>query len=448
MKRLWIPLFLGIFFLISCSSEAPQLQHSIGVEAFHAAVQKLTDVSVHDIFSPPVAARIYVYPNIAAYEVLRQSKAKRYQSLAGQLSGLEAVPLNQNALVNYEIAALYAFNTVARSLIYSEQRILDFQKEQEHDFLKQKIPKKIIKASKVYGEQVADHILKWAAKDKYHQTRTYPKYTIRHEKEFWKPTPPDYMDGIEPNWHFIRPMLIQNARQFPAPKPHPVSLKKNSPFYKQLMEVYEIGKSLNKEQIAIASFWDCNPYVSHHKGHAMFATKKMTPGGHWIGITGIASLKAKSSFLKTVEAYTRVSIALFDAFIVCWEEKWKSLVVRPETLINEFIDEEWLPALQTPPFPEYTSGHSVVSTASAKVLTQLFGHPFDFIDTTEIAYGLPARRYESFQQAAEEAAISRFYGGIHYKMAIEAGIHQGAGVGDYVVQNLLTDTDQRIAESH
>ena len=204
------------------------------------------------------------------------------------------------------------------------------------------------------------------------------------------------------------------------------------------MEVYQVTNSLTEEQTNIAKFWDCNPYVSHHKGHAMFATKKITPGGHWIGITAVATRKAKSSFEDTINAYVNVSIALFDAFISCWDEKWETLVVRPETLINQYYDEEWLPLLQTPPFPEYTSGHSVISRAAALTLTDLFGENFDFVDTTEVSYGLPSRSYKSFIDASEEAAISRLYGGIHYMMAITEGVAQGQNVGDFIVKNIQT----------
>ena len=170
----------------------------------------------------------------------------------------------------------------------------------------------------------------------------------------------------------------------------------------------------------------------------MFATKKITPGGHWIGITSVVTRKAKSDFQATTNAYTNVSIALFDAFISCWDEKWNTLVVRPETLINKHYDEEWLPILQTPPFPEYTSGHSVISRAAAITLTDLFGDNFSFDDTTEIEYGLPVRSYGSFIEASEEAALSRLYGGIHYMMAIEEGVAQGEEVGQHVVKRIQT----------
>jgi hypothetical protein len=201
-----------------------------------------------------------------------------------------------------------------------------------------------------------------------------------------------------------------------------------------------LGKKIDGRTKAteIASFWDCNPYVSHHRGHAMFATKKITPGGHWIGITKIAAKQAQSNMDESINAYARVSIALFDGFISCWNTKWNTLIVRPETIINEFIDETWLPLLQTPPFPEYTSGHSVISRASAVALTDIYGDNFSFADTTEEVYGLGVRSYSSFIEASEEAAVSRLYGGIHYRRAIEEGVKQGDAVGKFIVEKLKT----------
>jgi hypothetical protein len=211
-----------------------------------------------------------------------------------------------------------------------------------------------------------------------------------------------------------------------------------SPFFLQVKEVYESGRQLTDEQRAIAAFWDCNPYVMNVRGHAMFATKKVSPGGHWMGITGIAARKAGAGLIQTSEAYARTAMALHDGFISAWEEKFRSNVVRPETMINAHLDESWQPLLQTPPFPEYTSGHSVISTAAATVLTDQFGENFAFADSTEMAYGLPVRSFPSFNAAAAEAAISRLYGGIHYRMAIEEGITQGRGVGQLVVRKLRT----------
>ena len=128
--------------------------------------------------------------------------------------------------------------------------------------------------------------------------------------------------------------------------------------------------------------------------------------------------------------------SLADAFISCWDEKYRSNLVRPETVINKHIDEDWLPLLQTPPFPEYTSGHSVISSAAAIALTTIYGDKFAFDDTSEEEYGLPTRSYQSFLDASAEAAVSRLYGGIHYRPAIDNGVTQGQALGRYLTSQI------------
>jgi len=165
------------------------------------------------------------------------------------------------------------------------------------------------------------------------------------------------------------------------------------------------------------------------KGHVMFATKKISPGGHWMNITRVASNQVKATVAQATEAYVLVSLSLADGFISCWDEKYRSKLIRPETYINQSIDENWVPLLQTPPFPEYPSGHSVISGAAAVALTKLLGDNFAFTDSTEVEFGMPPRSFKSFIQASEEAAVSRMYGGIHYTRACEVGKVEGRAVG-------------------
>ena len=423
---------------MSCNQNNDYIQKLEDPEMFHGVMKKLSDIIVYDIFSPPVASRVYTYPSIAAFETVRFAHPNKYKSLAGQLNSLKEVPIPEDENINFNLAAIHAFTIVGRHLIFSQNKIDEYQEEIYNELLSAGLPKKTYKASKKFGEEVAKHVLEWADGDMYKQTRTHSKYTILPETKFWKPTPPDYMEGIEPHWVKIRTMVLDSANQFVPKPPVKFDLEKGSDFHNQLMEVYNIGINLSEEEIDIAKFWDCNPFVSHHIGHAMFATKKITPGGHWILIASIASRKSNSTFDEAINAYTHVSVALFDAFISCWDEKWRSILVRPETIINQNLDEKWVPLLQTPPFPEYTSGHSVVSRASAIVLTNLFGENFNFLDTSELEFGLPARSFKSFKHASEEAAISRLYGGIHYRMAIDEGVYQGENVGEFIVNNLRT----------
>jgi membrane-associated phospholipid phosphatase len=150
------------------------------------------------------------------------------------------------------------------------------------------------------------------------------------------------------------------------------------------------------------------------------------------------SRQAASPLPATAEAFARTAVALADGFIGAWEEKYRSAVLRPETVINRWMDEGWQPLLQTPPFPEYPSGHSVISTAAAEVLTDLYGDGHAFTDSTEVPFGLPVRSFPSFRAAAREAAMSRLYAGIHYRHAIEAGAVQGARIGAHVVARVQT----------
>lgn len=437
---------LVMLFLTSCKKDTPI---KVTTDDFCAAVDTVTGIMVHDIFSPPVASRIYVYPNVAAYEIMAQNNTK-YESLQGQLKGLDSIPkLDPKSGVNKNLAALIAHIEVSKQLIFSEEAL-----EKYRDSLYEKWGsenQKEFDVSKEYALKVVDRIKMWMGKDNYKQTRTFSKFSVHSEQPGrWQPTPPSYMDGVEPHWGEIRTLVMDSAAQFKPIAPYPFSTDKNSAFYKDAKETYDVGNLISEklieieknkskpipEESAIASFWDCNPYATVIQGHMMFAKKKNTPDAHWINITKIALKKSKSDFETTVFAYTKTSIGIFESFISCWEEKYRSNVVRPETYINQNIDENWRPQLQTPPFPEYVSGHSVVSSCSAIILTSIFGDNFSYIDDSEVSFGLPKRPFKSFKQAAAEASISRLYGGIHYRAAIENGVAQGNNIGDYINSKL------------
>jgi hypothetical protein len=407
-------------------------------ELLHDAVQHMTDVIVYDIFSPPQASRVYAYASIAAYETLRQERPE-FRTLAGQVKGLDSVPAPA-AGVSYDfpLAGVHAFMTVGRALTFSRERMDSLRAAMHERFRRDGVDGAVFDSSVAYGDRVAQHILAWAATDSFPQTRGFPKYTVTSAPGTWVPTPPAYMDAVEPHWSRIRAFAMDSSSQFRPRPPHPFDMTEGSAFWKEAREVYEVGKALSDEQRAIAAFWDCNPYVMNVRGHAMYATKKITPGGHWMGIVAIASQKSGADLMTAAEAYARTSMALADGFISSWDEKFRSNLVRPETAINAYFDEAWTPLLQTPPFPEYTSGHSVISNAAAEVLTDQFGDDFAFADSTELEYGLPVRSFRSFREAAAEAAISRLYAGIHYRLAVEEGTVQGRRVGEHVVRRVRT----------
>ena len=430
---------LSAVFLLGCSRDS---RNESDADLLHNAVHDLTSVIVYDIFSPPQSSRVYAYASVAAYETLRHGNPE-YRTLAGQVNGLAPVPAppaSPDSQIHLPLAGVHAFMTVGKALTFSRARMDSFRLAMDERFKSRdgRIPEPVFQRSVAYGEKVADHILAWAAKDHFPQTRGYPKYSVFAEPGRWVPTPPAYIDAIEPNWTKLRPFVMDSSSQFQPKPPIPFDTAKGSPFYRQVQEVYETSAQLTNTQREIAGFWDCNPYVMNVRGHAMYATKKITPGGHWMGIVGIVARKSGADLTRSSEAYARTAIALADGFISSWDEKYRSNLVRPETVINAYIDERWEPLLQTPPFPEYTSGHSVISTAAAEVLTDQFGDAFAFADSTEMEYGLPVRSFVSFRQAAAEAAISRLYAGIHYRMAIEEGAIQGRKVGENVVRKIRT----------
>jgi hypothetical protein len=442
MKK-FIAIFVLLSVVTSCSEPAGSWKKtSKDPENLHRSVKQVTDVIVHDIFSPPVASRIYAYMSIAGYEAAIQDDS-RYASLAGQVNGLEPTP-KPDAGVEYsfELASVQAMLKVGRALVFSEDKIDVFYDEMMKKFKESGMPDDVYERSIAYGSKVADHIMAWTGKDNYKQSRSFPKYSIENDPSTWKPTPPAYMDAVEPHWNKIRTFAIDSAGQFKPVPPTPFSIEKNSQFFKEANEVYELTNNLSEEQKQIASFWDCNPFVMNVKGHVMFATKKISPGGHWMNITHVACRKANADFNQSAEAYARVAIALIDGFISCWDEKYRTRLIRPESYINQHIDEDWMPLLQTPPFPEYTSGHSVISAASAVTLTKLFGDNFSFTDSTENEFGMPSRSFKSFIHASEEAAISRLYGGIHYRPAVDNGMVEGRALGNYLLTKIKTRREE------
>jgi len=248
---------------------------------FQSSVDHITDIMVHDIFSPPVASRIYAYPNIAAHEILVQRDSSM-RSLTFAIEHLKPIPLAKDTTLNYPLAALIAHIDVSKALVFSEERVAKYRDSLYQLWSKKNEP--AFNKAKTYGLSVAAHIKSWMNTDQYNQTRTMPKFTvITEDPSRWQPTPPAYMDGIEPHWNKIRPFVLDSASQFKPVPPPSFSMEKSSTFYKELIEVYHTSQSIEalgdaSEEIKMAQFWDCNPYVSVTRGHLMFATKKITPG--------------------------------------------------------------------------------------------------------------------------------------------------------------------------
>jgi len=409
MKKIFnacVSLLLMAFFLVSCSQNKPAPLNEVDLLINNE--DQLTQVIIYDVFTPPVASRIYVYSSLASYEAIRFAK-EGTSSIAEKLNGFGKMPLPEKGKnYNFSLAATKAFFKVTRNV-----KVFSF------------------------GDTVAAVILARAKTDGYAISRGKQKYLGSNEPGKWRPTPPDYLDGVEWCWNTMKPMVLDSASQFMPNRPPKYETKPGTTFYAMMKEVYDINKNLTEEQKLIAKYWDDNPFVIEHAGHMVYGNKKITPGGHWIGITAQVVKQANADAVKSAQSFALTAVALYDGFISCWDEKYRSSYVRPVNVINELLDKNWAPLLQTPPFPEYTSGHSTITASAATVLTKLYGENFAFEDSSDYKYIGLKRKFSSFQAAASEASISRVYGGIHYTLSVNVGNEQGKKVGALVVKKLL-----------
>jgi hypothetical protein len=432
MKRLNFLILILVILPVGSMDLLAQKQKQDWAKIYAEQLFHITEVMVTDVASPPVAARIYAYTNLAAYRALQESGAefqKREILSVSQLKNHLGDPRLER-VSSPEFAAIYAMLLVGEKVMPSGYLLKEKQKTWQDLGVKSKmVTKKNLDAHLAFAKAIADQVLDFAKTDGYIQLTARNRYTPKEGEGFWYPTPPAYMAAVEPEWKTMRTFFLKNPSEFDPLPMAQFDLSTGSSFQIQLMEVYDVSRNLSDEQKLIANFWDCNPFKVEFSGHMAIGVKKISPGGHWIGITGIASQKQHLSFAETAYIHTLVALTLHDAFVSCWKAKYETNRIRPETVINEKLHPSWKPLLQTPPFPEYTSGHSVISAASAEVLTGYFGDDFGFIDSSEVYFGLPEREFRSFYQAADEAAISRLYGGIHFRDAIENGVTQGRKIG-------------------
>lgn len=436
MKQ-FIPVLLAVLFLGACSSVDNSKNYTNDPLLYAKSVKRLNDVVLENNFPPMIATRNYAYANIAAYECIVAGDAS-YVSLSGQIKHFPEMPKpTAGKKIDFSLAALLSFTKVGNAVTFPEGSLMGYYDELKKGADSAGLSAEVLANTVEFSDAIVAAVMAWSKKDNYAKTRTAPRYTVIDTPGRWVPTPPMYATGVEPHWNEIRTLVLDSASEC-RPVPHPAFnvTDKNSEFFKAMLEVKNIGDSLTDEQKHIADFWDDNPFKLNVTGHVMYATKKFSPPGHWMNIIGIAAKKKGTDFNSTVAAYTITAITMFDAFISCWDEKYRSNLVRPETVINKYIDAEWRPHIQTPPFPSYTSGHGTVSAAVAEAMTAQFGDNFSFTDTSLLEFGIKNRTLTSFRHAAQEASMSRLYGGIHYRFDNVNGADAGRKVGELVVRRL------------
>ncbi|MDO8982814.1 vanadium-dependent haloperoxidase [Cypionkella sp.] len=378
-------------------------------------------------YTPPVAARAFGYLGLAAYESL--ASATGATSLAGQINGLTALPARvsgtyDDSLVVHAVMS-EAVETFFGNTGPTGQRAMAAMRNKLGAKLSEGVAKDVAARSAAYGLAVAQHIEKYSTSDGGHDVKNmgFPmQWTLQKGPEFWVPTSVivQQQAPLLPEWGKNRPFAMPADAPCTAGDPPAYSEDPTSEFYKQAMEVYEVSKTLTDEQKAIARFWSDDPMLSP------------TPPGHWISITLQILHRDGTDALHAADALARVGMAVNDAFIACWGDKIHYNRLRPVTYIKRVIDKTWEPLLITPPFAEYPSGHSTQSGAAAAVLAAIFGENFAFDDATHADDGIKPLHFSDFQTAAAEAALSRLYGGIHFRAANENGLRQGAEVGTFI----------------
>ena len=380
-------------------------------------------------YTPPVASRSFAYLGVTAFEAVATGSDK-LQSLAGQLNGLTASPQREAGKTYDEAAVVHAAMDFAAQNFFENtgptghhaMAALEAKIQAE---VSAGVPVDVVTRSEAYGQAVAAHILAWSQDDggAVIENMGFPMtYELTKGPAHWVPTSTIALQQspLLPNWGKNRTFAMPNGASCALPPPPEYSEDKNSEFYKQALEVYETKQNMTPEQKAIARFWSDD---------AMLST---TPPGHWISIALRIFERDTVGLDKSVDVLARLGVAEADAFVGCWNAKFQYDLLRPVTYIRRTMDPKWESTLNTPPFPEYPSGHSTQSAAAATVMTAMFGDNFAFEDNTGQKDGLKPRSFTSFNAAAEEAGISRLYGGIHYRAAIENGLEQGRCIAKFV----------------
>ncbi len=435
MKKLAC-LLLTVYVFYGCKESTNVSNVQIDINDISCVINNMTDIMINDVTNPPLAARFFAYACLAGYEVVTQNDST-YPGMYGRLNQYPLLKKPDSITgYSYQLSAILAMIETAKKIQPSGFQLEKYEHQYLDSIKKAGVSTEVIDNSLRYAKAISNAIAAYAKADRYNRISNYTRYTPTDTAGRWYPTPPGYFAPVEPYFNTVRPFTLDTCNQFKPAPPVSFSTDKQSAFYKLMQECYKEGLKADSTHIAIATFWDCNPFALDNNGHLLSAKKKISPGAHWMGITNIACATAKIDFGKAMKINTVVAASLMDGFMACWDEKFRSNRIRPESAIRKYIDPNWQPLLQTPPFPEYLSGHSVISSTAAVILTHYFGENFKYTDNVEDRFGLPSRSFNSFQQAAVEAGISRLYGGIHFTDALENGRKQGLQVGEWVLKKI------------
>lgn len=429
MRKLLFSVVLALLWFGALGAATAQTSSGKAEEVLHTWYDLGLELVWHTpTYSPPVASRSFAYLGVTAFEAVA-SGSDELLTLAGQLHGLKPGPQREagktyDEAVVLQSALAFAVQHYFENTGPSGQHAMAKLEGKLRERVSTDVPADVLARSEAHGRAVAEHILAWSADDggAVIETLGFPQgYELPKGPSHWVPTSLIALQQkpLLPDWGKNRTFAMPEGTSCALPSHPDYSEDKDSQFYKEALEVYEAKQNLTPERRAIARFWADDAMLS------------MTPPGHWISIALQIMERDKVGLEKNVDTLARLGVAVADGFIGCWQAKYQYDLIRPISYIRRAIDPKWEPLLNTPPFPEYPSGHSTQSGAAAAVLTNLFGENFAFEDKTGSHAGLAPRNFVSFNAAAEDAGISRLYGGIHFRSAIERGLEQGRCIGAF-----------------
>src|SRR6266496_934388 len=360
---------------------------------------------------PPIASRSLAILHVSIYDAVngidRTHEPYLVQSEVPASASREAAAsaAAHEALVNLFPAAASSFDTLYAAI---PATIPDG-------------PHKV--AGMVWGEFVANQILAARANDGSDAIVPPPGGS---GPGVWVPTPPAFLPYLLPQWGFVTPFAMSSSSQFRPPGPPSLDSEQYAADYNEIKELgAAVGSTRTEEQTQIGLFWADG-----------LGTE--TPPGHWNSIAQTIADAQGNTLEENARLFALLNIAMADAAICAWDAKYTFHFWRPVTAIA-FAEPElnWMSFIVTPSFPDYVSGHSTFSGAAATVLPLFYGTEDLPFATRSDSLPNVVRSFATCLDAAEEAAVSRLYGGIHFRSANEDGLQAGISIGEWTDTHYL-----------
>jgi len=442
-----LPLYLLLIISMACTTKE-QAKLSDKDVAMEWANMTLFITRYTPSNSPTFASRAFGYIGLTMYESIVPGY-EEFNSMNRQLKGLESLPeIDPSIDYNWALSLNAAQSEILKKIYVqtSDENILKIDSLEQLVFnqFQQDIDNETVLRSVAFGKSVANTIFEWSKTDGGHRgyLHNFDKTMVHPDRPgSWKP--PLFAQSfshhpLHPHWGENRTFASMNET-ISDPQIIPYDTTQGSPYYKQFENVYHKDLELTQLEKEAAIWWGDDPDVS------------FTPPGHSYYFATLALDGHDSTMIECAQVFAQVGMALADAFINCWKWKYQFFTERPNTFIPKYIDEEWESFWPDPPFPSFPSGHAIQAAAAATVLEHNFGKKFTFTDRAHEGRerdelketDFVIKSFDTFWEAAQETADSRFYGGIHTQLDNEVGLEKGIEIAKNVYALEWKKTDEK-----